>query len=102
MIALAMLPPQGIRQHISNHSAWDPPPIAAGKFTTKTLMMRGAKPGDIVTATHSSLGSQHLGVLVTARVSTADEVTVVMMNLAGEEDVDLVAGVVRTAIVQYI
>lgn len=102
MIVLAMLSPQGIRQHISNHSAWDPPSIAAGKFATKTLLMRGAKPGDIVTATHSSLGSQHLGLLITARVSIADEVTVVVMNLAGGEDVDLVAGVVRTAIVQYV
>ena len=95
-------PAQGIRQHISNYTTWDPPPIAAGNIAATTLAMRGAKPGDIVTATHSSLGSQHLAALITARVSAVDEVTVVVMNVAGDERLDLVEGVARAAIVQYL
>jgi hypothetical protein len=93
---------QGIRQHISNYTTWDPPPIAAGNFATTTIAMHGAKPGDIVTATHSSLGSQHLAALITARVSAANEVTVVVMNVAGDAKLDLAEGVARAAIVQYL
>ena len=100
-MSLIMSLSQGIRQHISNSTAWDPPSIAAGKFATKTLVLRGAEPGDIATATHSALGSTHLAVLVTARVSAADEVTIVVMNMGGDGAVDLAAGVARAAIVQY-
>lgn len=81
---------------------WDPPPIAVGEPVTKTLVLRGAEPGDIVTATHSGLGSQHFAALITARVSAADEVTIVVMNMGGGKALDIVAGIVRAAIVQYV
>lgn len=64
--------------------------------------MRGARLGDIVTATHSSLGSQHLAALITARVSAVDEVIIVVMNVVGGEKLDLAEGVARAAIVQYL
>ena len=92
---------QGIRRHISNNTEWDPPSIGAGKVATTTLAMRGAEPGDIATATLSGLGPQHLAVLVTARVSAMDVATVVVMNM-GADAVDLGAGIVRAAIVQYV
>lgn len=63
--------------------------------------MLGAQPGDIVTATHSKLGAQHFAALITARVSAADEVTIVVMNMGGDKTLDIVDGIVRAAIVQY-
>ena len=58
-----------------------------------------------MTATHGGLGT-HFAVSVTARVTAADEVTVVVSN-PGEEAVDLCPRessnrVVRAAIVQYV
>jgi hypothetical protein len=68
------------------------------------MVLVGAVLGDVATATHGSLLT-HFGVMVTARVTAADEVTVVVHNLSGET-VDLCPRqssnrVVRVAIVQY-
>jgi hypothetical protein len=96
----------GVRQHISNTTAWGPMMIPAGKFAALDMFLVGAKPGDIVTATHAGLGRE-FALIVSARVVAHDAETgfgtvAVAVHNTGGAAVDLAAGVVRAAIVQYV
>ena len=82
----------------SNATIWDPPPLAPGRLTSTDIGLVGAKTSDIVTCTHEMLGD-HL-VFVSGRVAETGRIRVFLRN-DGPDEVDLSAGTLRVATVQY-
>ena len=82
----------------SNATVWDPPTLAPGRLTSTNIGLVGAKTSDIVTCTHEMLGDNL--VFVSGRVAEAGRVRVFLRN-DGPEEVDLPAGILRVATVQY-
>jgi hypothetical protein len=78
---------------------WDPPSLAPGRLTGTNVGLVGAKTSDIVTCTHEMLGDNL--VFVSGRVAEAGRVRVFLRN-DGPEEVDLPAGILRVATVQYV
>lgn len=76
---------------IAASAVWDPPNIANGAATSTTVALTGALPGDFVAVSFSlSLA----GLTMTAFVSGADTVTVVLANNTSGA-LDLGSGTVR-------
>ena len=101
----------GVRRHISNSTLWAPGSIAPGSHAITALKLHGAKPGDIVSATHAGLDATNLDLSCSARVilaascpgCTVAEASSVMIILSnhGAAAVAVPAGIARAAIVQY-
>lgn len=77
-------------------ATWDPSSIAAGSSTSTTVTVAGAALGDYVLASFS-LSLQ--GLLMTAYVSAANTVTVVLGNLTGAA-VDLSSGTLSVLVLK--
>lgn len=67
-------------QTLSASTAWDPPSIATGTSASTTITVAGAAIGDFAQA---SLGVSTVGLALTATVTAADTVTVVLANPTG-------------------
>ena len=77
-------------------AAYDPPSIADGAQATTTVTVTGAALGDFVLASFSlSLA----GVIMTAYVSAADTVTILLQNETGAA-VDLAAGTLKVVLIK--
>lgn len=58
--------------------AWNPPNILAGGYTSTTITVTGAEPGDLALASHDQIGAAD--VIVSAHVQAVDTVRVVIFN----------------------
>lgn len=71
-----------MKKVLFNTATWDPANLAAnGDSTSTTITVTGALTTDLAIAGHSAIGSN--AVLITAHVSAADTVTVVIENRSG-------------------
>jgi hypothetical protein len=86
-----------ITAHLSNTITWDPPNLTSGTQTTTTVTVTGAALGDIAMVSYS-LSQQNL--VLSAFVSAADTVTVVLRNDTGG-DVHLASGTLRASVWSY-
>ena len=77
-------------------ATWDPASLAAGSSVTTTITVAGAALGDFVLASFS-LSLQ--GLFLTAYVSAANTVTVVLGNLTGAA-VDLASGTLSVLVLK--
>lgn len=73
-------------RRVRSSSAWDPGSIVAGSFVEAQFTVTGAEVGDPVAVGFTSLPVGHNSWSVTAFVSAADEVTVVLQNLGGTNE----------------
>lgn len=76
-------------RRLTGGKTWDPPSIADGAVTTTTVTVTGAAVGDRAVASLSTLGSSVA--LLSAHVSAADTVLVVLLNKTGGA-LDLASG----------
>lgn len=74
---------------------WDPPNLAAGANTTTTITVNGARAGDLVRVSLSTLTTQVM--TLTGVVSANDTVQVVLANLSGGA-IDLASGTLRVVV----
>ncbi|MFN3652363.1 MAG: hypothetical protein ACK47B_22535 [Armatimonadota bacterium] len=87
-----------IAQHLSAATTWDPPSLADGAVAATVVSVPGAVPGSIAGAGLSSLGGAD--VLLSAHVSAADQVRVVLQNRTGSA-LDLGSGTLRVGVWVY-
>ena len=89
-------PPQNSAALSTASTTYDPGSIAAAGQTTTTITVTGAAMGDFALASFSNSLS---GLTVTAYVSAADTVTVVLFNgTAGA--IDLASGTLRAKVIR--
>lgn len=69
-----------VRQ-FSGSTTYDPPSLADGASTSTTLTVTGAAVGDFALAAHDKILTN--AVMVSAHVSAADTVTVILLNRTG-------------------
>lgn len=81
-----------LRRVKSNTTEHDLPPLPKGSVVSVTVIVEGASPTDVVTASHSSLGMSLI--FVSARVAK-EGVALVLFRNEGEETVDLPPGMLR-------
>ena len=62
-------------------TSWNPSSMAHGEATSTTLTVTGAAVGDLVTASHSTIGSNV--VMISGHVQATNTVRVVLQNLTG-------------------
>ena len=77
-------------------AVWDPPSVAAGSSVTTTVTVPGAALGDYA---HASFSLSLQGLQLTAYVSAANTVTVVLGNLTGVA-VDLASGTLSVLVLK--
>jgi hypothetical protein len=83
-------------RHLSATATWDPANIAAdGSVLSTTVTVAGAAVGDVCYASLSSLGA--VNALLSAHVSSANTVTVVLMNKTGGA-LDVASGTLRVVV----
>lgn len=84
------------RQTLFGSKTWDPGNLAAdGNATSTTVTVTGAVVGDMAVASLTTFGANV--VLVSAHVSAADTVTVVVMNKTGGA-LDLASGTLKVTV----
>ncbi len=86
-----------ISKIITGSGTWDPPAIANGSQNTQTFTVTGAALQDLVIASYSN---SLTGVTMTAYVSAADTVTVVLHNHTGSSQ-DLGSGTFRFIVIKF-
>lgn len=88
-----------ITKHLSATATYDPANMATdGSVTSTTITVTGAVAGDTCLASHSAIGANN--VLVSAHVSAANTVTVVLMNKTGGA-LDIASGTLRADVWQH-
>lgn len=84
---------------VTGTTTWDPASIANGGVTTQTLTVTGAAVGDPATASLSTLTAAG-SILITARVTAADTVSVTIRNDSGGA-VDPASGTLRAIVTKF-
>ena len=91
-----------LQRTISNTNQWDPPPVSpAAPLVRHTVLVQGARQGDVAHASHTGVdGTQD--VQLSAAAGT-DKVVVLLRFAGGEarEPVDIVEGTVRVVLTQW-
>ncbi|MFN3650102.1 MAG: hypothetical protein ACK47B_11030 [Armatimonadota bacterium] len=84
-----------IAKYLSATKVWDPPSIADGAITSTTVTVTGAAVGDLAVAGLTTLTAGLA--LLSAHVTAADTVTVVLLNKTGGA-LDVASGTLRVGV----